>query len=305
MRGSLPGHNRSSIFWICRIIPLLIALLGWNSFFAQEAAPNHKQLDDLALDVSGAIVKSSHRSPLRVEAAVGDFAEQDGVVTPLGVELADEFSAALSKYAKGFEVIDRSMLTGTTPVYRPSTDDLADASGAECSGKEFNSTILVTGTVNELQDRLVLWVKVQRYHAVIYDRRVTIPLTDAIKTLASEPRPDPKKIAWVNPEHPPVTNTEATKGGTKGVGYPACVYCPMAQYSDLASTAKIQGTVTLDVIISSDGFPSRILLVKGLPCGLSQQAIEGVKRWRFSPALDSDGKPVAVDQIVEVTFHMY
>jgi TonB family protein len=304
MRGSLPGHSRSSILWICRIVALLIALLGWNSFFAQEPAPNSK-LDDLALDVSGAIIKSSHHSPLRIEAAVGDFAEPDGVVTPLGVELADEFSTALSKYAKGFEVINRSMLTGTTPVYRPSADDLANASGAECSGKEFNSTILVLGTVNELQDRLVLWVKVQRYHEVIYDRRVTIPLTDEIRALASKPRLDPKKIAWVNPEHPPVTDAEAAKGGTKGLGYPACVYCPATQYSDLASTAKIQGTVTLDVIISSDGFPSRISLVQGLPCGLSQQAIEGVKRWRFSPALDSDGKPVAVEQIIEVTFHLY
>ena len=36
--------------------------------------------------------------------------------------------------------------------------------------------------------------------------------------------------------------------------------------------------------------------------GLDENAIEAVKQWRFEPAM-KDGKPVAVEINVEVTFH--
>lgn len=59
------------------------------------------------------------------------------------------------------------------------------------------------------------------------------------------------------------------------------------------------------MVISADGFPAKITVVQGLPCGLTQSAVESVKRWRFQPARDSDGKPVQVLEEIEVTFHLY
>jgi TPR repeat protein len=38
--------------------------------------------------------------------------------------------------------------------------------------------------------------------------------------------------------------------------------------------------------------------------GLDEKAIESVKNWRFEPAL-KDGKPIAVQVNVEVSFHLY
>jgi protein TonB len=38
--------------------------------------------------------------------------------------------------------------------------------------------------------------------------------------------------------------------------------------------------------------------------GLDEKAIETVKTWKFDPAM-KDGKPVAVQIIVEVAFHLY
>ncbi|HUJ32380.1 MAG TPA: hypothetical protein VLY23_13930 [Candidatus Acidoferrum sp.] len=217
---------------------LLIAVVGLGPLRAQEGA----QFDDVASDIAGAIVKTSRGSPLRVEVAVGDFTEQDGKVTPLGIALADELSSAMTRHAKGFEVIDRATLTGADPVYRPTADDLVNPGTAECYGKEPGAAVVVTATLNELPDRVVLWIRGQEYHAPIFERRIAIPLTAEMKTLLAEPVPRPVLgiPAWVNSEHPPVTTGDAPKGGTKGVGYPACVYCPVAQYSDPATKGRFK-----------------------------------------------------------------
>ena len=93
--------------------------------------------------------------------------------------------------------------------------------------------------------------------------------------------------------------------GTGGYGYPACLYCPQAQYSDEAVKAKYQGTVSLIAIITPDGRATDIHVVKGLGLGLDEKAVEAVRTWRFKPALGPDGKPAPVRQIIEVTFHLY
>lgn len=93
--------------------------------------------------------------------------------------------------------------------------------------------------------------------------------------------------------------------GTGGYGYPACLYCPQAQYSDEAVKAKYQGTVELIAIITPDGRATDIQVLKGVGLGLDQKAIEAVRTWRFSPALGPNGKPAPVRQVIEVTFHLY
>ena len=47
------------------------------------------------------------------------------------------------------------------------------------------------------------------------------------------------------------------------------------------------------------GFP----VSRSLGLGLDEQAVEAVRQWRFRPAL-KDGKPLAIEAEVEVTFHL-
>jgi protein TonB len=93
--------------------------------------------------------------------------------------------------------------------------------------------------------------------------------------------------------------------GTGRYGYPMCVYCPPAQYSDDAVKSKYQGTVFLLVIITTDGKATDIKVAKGVGLGLDERAIEAVRSWKFRPAAGPDGRPAAVRQTIEVTFHLY
>ncbi len=93
--------------------------------------------------------------------------------------------------------------------------------------------------------------------------------------------------------------------GTGGYGYPACLYCPQAQYSDEAVKAKYQGTVEILATITPDGRATDIHIIKGVGLGLDEKAIEAVRSWRFRPALGPNGQPAPVRQVIEVTFHLY
>ena len=93
--------------------------------------------------------------------------------------------------------------------------------------------------------------------------------------------------------------------GTGGYGVPECLFCPQPQFSDEAVKSKYMGTVTLVAIINADGRATNIQVVQGAGMGLDEKAIDGVKTWRFRPAVGPDGKPAAVRQTIEVTFRLY
>ena len=76
------------------------------------------------------------------------------------------------------------------------------------------------------------------------------------------------------------------------------------QYTDEARSAKLQGTVMLQVQIDETGKVSEhITVLRSLGSGLDEKAMEAVRQWRFKPAL-RDGKPVAVPATIEVNFRL-
>jgi protein TonB len=89
-----------------------------------------------------------------------------------------------------------------------------------------------------------------------------------------------------------------------GVSKPRLVYGPDPEYSEEARKAKFMGTCALSLVVGPDGRPRDIEVARSVGLGLDEKAIETVKTWKFDPAL-KDGKPVAVQIIVEVAFHLY
>lgn len=101
------------------------------------------------------------------------------------------------------------------------------------------------------------------------------------------------------------TGGGAFQAGVNGVGVPVCLYCPIPQYSDEARKAKYQGTVVLQVTITTDGRAVNISVVKGPGLGLEEKAIEAVRSWRFKAAIGPSGRPVPTLVPIEVTFRLY
>jgi protein TonB len=89
-----------------------------------------------------------------------------------------------------------------------------------------------------------------------------------------------------------------------GVSAPKAIYAPDPEYSEEARKAKYQGTCVLWLIVGPDGRARDIRVARTLGLGLDEKAMEAVKTWKFEPAM-KDGKPVAVQINVEVTFRLY
>lgn len=85
---------------------------------------------------------------------------------------------------------------------------------------------------------------------------------------------------------------------------PRPTYTPEPEFSEQARHAKFQGTVVLGIVIDKTGKISRIRLERPLGMRLDENAMEGVKNWRFNPAT-RNGEPVAVAMNIEISFNLY
>ena len=89
-----------------------------------------------------------------------------------------------------------------------------------------------------------------------------------------------------------------------GVKAPKGVYMPNPEYTDSARKKKINGNVTLAMIVTAEGKVRDLKVVKSLDKDLDKQALNAVNTWRFEPA-SKDGKPVAVHLSTDVTVRLY
>jgi TonB family protein len=74
-------------------------------------------------------------------------------------------------------------------------------------------------------------------------------------------------------------------------------------YSDEARMLRIEGVVTVEATIDSDGSVKRLRVVKGLGHGLDQNALLAVRDWRFIPARQH-GIAVEARTLIEVEFSL-
>ena len=86
---------------------------------------------------------------------------------------------------------------------------------------------------------------------------------------------------------------------------PTCLYCPTPGYTEEARETKLQGMVTVLVLVSADGRAASIRITKGLGAGLNERAVEAVRGWRFTPAHDAARHPVATWITIEVLFRLF
>jgi len=91
----------------------------------------------------------------------------------------------------------------------------------------------------------------------------------------------------------------------RGISTPVCVVCPYPVYTDEARHVKVQGTVTLRVLVGMDGKAAQIRVVRGVGYGLDERAIETVRGWKFKAAHDAAGRNVPAWVVIETVFRLF
>src|SRR5262249_55930238 len=84
---------------------------------------------------------------------------------------------------------------------------------------------------------------------------------------------------------------------------PTILYREKAEYTQEARDNNVEGLVALNVVFGVDAQIRNIEVVRGLPHGLTENAIEAAKKIRFEPAM-KDGQPVSVRGTLEFSFKL-
>ena len=79
---------------------------------------------------------------------------------------------------------------------------------------------------------------------------------------------------------------------------------PEPSYTEVARQKRTTGTVVIKCVLASNGSVTDIRVVKGLPDGLTERAIEVSKKIKFLPAM-KDGKHVSMWIQLEYNFNLY
>jgi TonB family protein len=251
------------------------------------APAQEPQIDALADQMAAALAQAKLKTVM-----VFDFVGPDEM-DALGQKLAADFRAALAKSAHGIQVEDRSLLVGLLKKNDLAPSGLYDAFVAQWIALQSGADVWISGTLSNGSGGLTVTVKAfgVKSSDQIFKFETSAPLSDELKSLIG--KSEEGEFASL------------PQSGKNGYSNPSCIHCPYAQFSAEATTRKFSGTVALEATVDENGQVKDIRVTKGLPLGLTQQAIKAVQEWRFKPATGPDGKPAAVRQKIQVTFHSY
>jgi TonB family protein len=74
-------------------------------------------------------------------------------------------------------------------------------------------------------------------------------------------------------------------------------------YTEMARRARVQGVVIVESVIDEEGNVTRARVLRGLPMGLDEAALEALETWKFEPATQ-EGRPVPVSYTLTVNFRI-
>jgi len=89
-----------------------------------------------------------------------------------------------------------------------------------------------------------------------------------------------------------------------GVAAPEVIHSVEPEFTEDARRANFQGSVSIKLIVDSQGNPQNVQLVRHLGMGLDEKAVEAVRQYKFKPAM-YQGHPVSVQIVIEMRFHLH
>jgi len=151
-----------------------------------EAAHVETPMDRLAKSMAEKLAASGIKT-----VAVVDFTDLQGNVTEPGRLLAEDFSAALVKTDKGFEVVDKSRLNGIIKAQKLTVATITDPATTMEFGKIAGIDAIITGTITPFGNTVRASAKLllTKTGKVICVYRENIPKPKTIKEVIAKPKP--------------------------------------------------------------------------------------------------------------------
>ncbi len=84
---------------------------------------------------------------------------------------------------------------------------------------------------------------------------------------------------------------------------PQKVFYPSPRYTEEGRRERVQGVVILEAVIDEEGDVYDVRVLKGLPLGLTESAVETARLWKFQPAVQN-GRPVPVFLNLTIRFSL-
>ena len=144
-------------------------------------------------------------------------------------------------------------------------------------------------------------------------RRIPIPDPDPQgpePVTLVEPEPVPINVSDVAipffPEAPPTSEesgapTVAIAG--IDVAPPSALHRVEPRYTETARRIRFEGAVILSLLIDTDGRVVEVTVLRSLPFGLTESAVEAARQWQFEPC-KIDHRPVTVRMTLTVHFRI-
>jgi TonB family protein len=261
------------------------------------------QQQDQLHDVVARVLKHADKAGCKNSACtilVANFTDSSGSTSILGIQLADAVAKELAAQQTNIKIVERSRFRDYLELERIPDTLLNNEKAIRWLGKQLGATTVLRGTT-EVRGEAVR-VEVSLFSCEKEKsgspERFSLPHSDfasALSPVDSFPRsfPSPKEASI------PLIQ----RAGVDGITSPSCVYCPNPDYTDPAREVKLNGTLLLDVTVSTEGRAIDSRVARGLPFGLNESAIRTMRDWQFRPAT-REGQPIACRVMIEVTFRL-
>jgi TonB family protein len=274
-------------------LPILLLAIAFP-LAATSRAQNTATSTDTAISQLAARIADPLQKVHATKIVFADLKGPEGQTHFVGRWLADQLANSCNKNFPVLEIIIRPENEGAAKGVDEAGNQKQVFKSLEEWARSIGASVFVTGSFAKTADGMGISLRALSSSdspRTLAEATGLVPVSDEITRLSPDPIPSPKD--------------GIPRSGVGGMGLPECVYCPAPRYSGDARKAKVEGTVVLQVVITTDGHATNVKIEKDPGSGLGMQAVEAVRKWKFKPASGPDGRPAAVICPIELTFRFY
>ena len=236
-------------------------------------------------------------SSKQASVVVIDFFGPDDNFTQLGKSLANRFNDDLKKSSTRFAIEERGQMDGWLEKNSLPSDGFRSVDLALWVAGQLKIKSAVTGNISVSGNQVVVEVSLFRVDTRQWVKSFETSTLGSAETQTLMKTLIEDTASRFDPAFP--------IAGQNGYTHPACSYCPAVHYTEAASRHRVQGSVVLIAVVGADGSAQKLVVKKALSDGLTENALDAVRQWKFKPALGPDGKPATVQETILLPCHFH